>query len=63
MASLCNKCKNLWQRLGKSYCIHGACGGNCKYSKSKKQCPYFEEGKNIKQYLSKTNGWWKKKNG
>ena len=47
--------------MNKKYCNLGACGANCKYSKSKKQCEYFEEGLNIKKYLGKTNGWFKKK--
>lgn len=63
MSSICNKCRYLWQRLGKNYCnkpIHLEKGNTCKYSKTKKQCPCFEEGKNIKKYLGGTNGWWKK---
>lgn len=57
MSSICKKCRYLWQRLGKDYCNNN---NNCKYSKTKKQCPYFEEGKNIKKYLGGSNGWWKK---
>lgn len=63
MSSICNKCIHLWQRLGKNYCIkpvHLDKGNTCKYSKTKKQCPCFEAGENIKKYLSKSNGWWKK---
>jgi hypothetical protein len=62
VSGICNKCKNLWQRLGKNYCIKGACGGKCKYSKTKKQCDSFEKGENIKKYLGGSNGWWKKQN-
>lgn len=58
MNSICNKCEHLWQRLGKNYCMSI---GNCKYSKNKKQCPYFKEGENIKKWVSKSNnGWWRK---
>ena len=59
MATICDKCKHLWQRLGKPYC-NSSFSMNCKYKKGKKQCEYFEEGENIKKRLSKSNGWWKK---
>lgn len=60
MTSICDKCKHLWQRLGRNYCrVAGL--RNCKYSKTRKYCLYFEEGENIKKYLGKSNGWWKKK--
>lgn len=61
MSSICNKCKHLWQRLGKNYC-NKPFGANCKYSNNKKQCSYFEKGNNIKKYLGGSNGWWKKQN-
>ena len=57
MSSICDKCSKLWQRLGKNYCRSIE---NCKYSNNKKKCPYFEQGKNIKNWLGKSNGWWKK---
>ena len=61
MATICNKCRYLWQRLGKNYCLLGSNGASCQYKKGKKQCDYFDEGINIKKYLGKSNGWWKKK--
>lgn len=54
MSSICNKCRHLWQRREKKYCnqpIYKVLGTTCKYSKNKKQCPCYEEGKNIKDYL------------
>lgn len=59
MSCICDKCSHLWQRLGKNYC---RVFKNCKYSKTKKECPYFKKGENIKKYLGSSNGWWKKKN-
>lgn len=65
MASICNNCKHLWQRLGKNYCnkpIHLSKGSSCKYSKTKKQCPCYEKGENIKKWLNKSNDFWRKNN-
>ena len=56
MNTICNKCKKLWSRSGKYYCMSI---NNCKYSKNKKQCPYFEEGENVKKYIKQ--GWWRNK--
>ena len=55
MSSVCDKCKWLWQRLGKNYCKLN----RCKYSNNKRKCQFYEEGSNIKVYLGKSNGWWK----
>ena len=57
MSSICDKCSHLWQRLGKNYCRSFK---NCKYSSNKKKCPYYEKGENIKKWIGKSNGWWKK---
>lgn len=62
MKCICNNCKYLWQQSGKWYCIKNASGGKNKYSKTKKQCDDFIEGTNIKNWLGKSNGWWKKQN-
>ena len=59
MSTICNKCKHLWERLGKPYCM-GTPGRNCKYSNSKKQCEHFEEGENVKKFKNKNNLWRKK---
>lgn len=62
MSSICNQCRHLWQRLGKNYCnqpIYLDKGTTCKYSKTKKQCPCFEKGNNIKKWLGKSNDFWK----
>ena len=40
--------------------MKNASGGKNKYSKTKKQCDDFIEGTNIKNWLGKSNGWWKK---
>lgn len=58
MSSICNKCRHLWKRLGRYYCnkpIYKDNGNCCKYSSTKKQCPCFEEGMNIKNYIKKGN--------
>jgi len=55
MSCICNKCKYLWAREGKKYCIKTM----KKYKINKKQCSLFEEGSNIKKYLKK--GWWRDK--
>jgi len=50
--TICNKCKWLWKRVDRFYCNSG---NNEAYSKNKKECKYFEEGKNVRNYCSKNN--------
>jgi len=50
--TICNNCKHLWKRCSKLYCNNIT---NTAYSKSKKECKYFEEGKNVRHYYSKSN--------
>lgn len=56
MNSICNKCIRLWSRAGTYYCMSSE---RVKYTKNKKQCPYFQEGENVKKYIKQ--GWWRKK--
>lgn len=65
MGTICDSCKHMWKRLGKNYCnkpIYLEKGNSCKYSKTKKQCPCYEKGENIKKYISKSNSWNRKEN-
>lgn len=52
--SICDKCIYRWSSNGKLFCTHSSLG-NCQYSKNKKECNYFKEGKNDK--------YWRGKNG
>lgn len=65
MASICNKCKNLWCCDGKYYCncFTYKTGKGVKYSKTKKQCEYFEQGSNAKKHMKSTSkgSCWNKK--
>lgn len=50
--SICNKCIHRWSSGGKLYCTYSYIG-NCQYSKIKKECNFFEEGRNDKYWRGK----------
>ena len=54
--TICNNCKHLWKRCNKFYCNNIS---NTAYSKSKKECEYFEEGDNVRHYYSKLSNKYK----
>ena len=50
--SICDKCMYRWSSGGKLFCTHSNFG-KCQYSKNKKECDSFKEGKNDKFWRGK----------
>lgn len=57
--TICKKCKWLWGYNKKYFCNASGDGkfgeGNTAFSKNKKECKYYEEGRNVRYWKSKSN--------
>ena len=52
--TLCKNCVHLWKRCNKFYCTYSFTE-NVSYSKNKKECKAYEEGKNVRYWRAKSN--------